>query len=309
MRTAYLSHPIFLQHDMGSYHPESPARLLAIEKELKRIDLYEQLQHYTAPVAEREALLRCHHADYIDMLQQAAPKQGLVALDPDTAMNPYTLEAAYRAAAAGITAVDLVLGGKADNAFCAVRPPGHHAEPGRAMGFCFFNNIAIATAHALEVHGLERIAIIDFDVHHGNGSEAIFCDDPRVLLCSSFQHPFYPGTRLDQAAENILHVPLKAGDGSREFRKIYREQIFPAVAAFGPQLLMLSAGFDGHVEDEMSGLALLDEDYSWLSRHIVELAGQLTGGRIVSMLEGGYALDALGRCAADHIAALLGSAD
>ncbi len=305
MTTAYLSHPLCRLHEMGPSHPESPARLQAIEQELAASGLLAQLTPYEAPPAEREALLRCHTADYLDTLQQAAPPEGYSQLDPDTAMNPYTLEAAYRAAGAGIRALELVMNGEADNAFCAVRPPGHHAEPGRAMGFCLFNNIAIAAAHALAVYGLERVAIIDFDVHHGNGTEAIFRGDERLLYCSSFQHPFYPGTRLGGTPSNIVHAPLHAGDGGEAFRTAYEDRVLPTVEAFAPQLLLISAGFDAHIEDEMSGLALQDDDYRWLSERLVKLAQRHCGGRIVSMLEGGYSLAALGRGVAIHIRALL----
>jgi acetoin utilization deacetylase AcuC-like enzyme len=307
MSTAYLSHPLFLQHEMGENHPECPARLQAIKQHLTTAGYDEQLHHHPAPPAERGAILRVHHADYLNTLERVAPTQGYAQLDPDTAMNPHTLNAALHAAGAGIGATDLVLSGEVTNAFCAVRPPGHHAEPGHAMGFCIFNNIAIAVAHALEVHGLQRVAIIDFDVHHGNGTETMFRHDERVLFCSSFQHPFYPGTRLDSIKPHIIHAPLHAGDGSDAFRTAYSEKIFPAVEAFTPQMLFISAGFDGHKEDAMSGLKLSDEDYIWVSERIVELAARHANRRIVSLLEGGYALQALARCATHHIAALIGA--
>ena len=309
MSTAYLSHPLFLQHEMGEHHPECPARLQAIAQHLTTAGYDKQLHHHLAPPAEREAILRVHHADYLNTLERVAPTQGYAQLDPDTAMNPHTLEAALHAAGAGIRATDLVLNGEVTNAFCAVRPPGHHAEPGHAMGFCIFNNIAIAVAHALEAHGLKRVAIIDFDVHHGNGTEAMFRHDERVLFCSSFQHPFYPGTRLDPNNPHIIHAPLHTGHGSDAFRAAYNEKIFPAVEAFAPQMLFISAGFDAHMEDAMSGLELSDADYTWVSERIVELAARHANGRIVSLLEGGYALQALGRCATHHIEALIGVCD
>jgi acetoin utilization deacetylase AcuC-like enzyme len=221
-------------------------------------------------------------------------------------MNPHTLEAAYRAAGAAVLATDRVIAGTVENAFCAVRPPGHHAEAGRAMGFCFLNNIAIAAAHALEEHGLERVAIVDFDVHHGNGTEAMFGGDERVLLCSSFQHPFYPGTELGQQPPNVIHAPLRAGDGSVAFREAYEQQLLPALEAFAPQLIFISAGFDAHIEDEMSGIELYDSDYSWVTQRLVAAAARHAGGRIVSLLEGGYALNALGRSATQHIRVLMG---
>lgn len=307
MTTAYLSHPLFLQHEMGEYHPECPARLQAIEQQLIASGIYQQLHHHRAPPASREAVLQVHHPDYLSTLERVTPTQGYARLDPDTAMNPHSLQAAYHAAGAGIKATELVLSNEVNNAFCAVRPPGHHAEPRRAMGFCFFNNIAIAVAHALETHDLERVAIIDFDVHHGNGTEAMFRDDDRVLYCSSFQHPFYPGTRLDEAAPNIIQAPLRAGDGSEAFRAAYTERLFPAVEAFAPQMIFISAGFDGHIEDDMSGLELHDADYVWVSERIFELAARHAGGRLVSLLEGGYALNALRRCATQHIAVLMGA--
>lgn len=306
MSTAYLTHPVFLQHEMGAHHPERPARLHAIEDRLIAAGLFDLLRHYRAPRASHEALARVHSADYLAALQRESPLHGYVQLDPDTAMNPHTLEAAWRAAGAAVLATDLVIAGTVENAFCALRPPGHHSEAGRAMGFCFLNNIAIAVAHALAVHGLERVAIVDFDVHHGNGTEAMFQGDERVLLCSSFQHPFYPGTDLGRAAPNILLAPLRAGDGSEPFRTVYHDTLLPALEAFAPQMLFISAGFDGHIEDEMSGLELYDADYSWLTRQLRDVARRHAGGRIVSLLEGGYALNALGRSATEHIRVLMG---
>lgn len=307
MPCAYLTHPLFLQHEMGRSHPECPERLQVIEQQLVATGLYARLHHDQPPAASHEAILRVHHADYLHALEQASPAEGYHHLDPDTALNAYSLQAASHAAGAGIRAVDLVMAAEVTNAFCAVRPPGHHAEPARAMGFCLFNNIAIAVAHALEHYGLRRVAIIDFDVHHGNGTEAMFNGDKRVLFCSSFQHPFYPGTRLQGAAKNILHAPLHEGAGGVEFRAIYEEKILPAVDAFAPEMIFVSAGFDAHEEDAMSGIRLLDEDYSWISEQLVMLATQHCSGRLISLLEGGYALGALGRCVCLHINALLNS--
>lgn len=307
MATAYITHPLFLQHEMGSSHPESPARLQVLEQQLKSTHLYERLQHYSAQPAEREAILRVHHADYLAQLEQRAPREGLVWLDPDTAMNPYSLQAAFHAAGAGMQAVDLVMSREVQTAFCAVRPPGHHAEPGRAMGFCLLNNIAIAAAHALAGHGLQRVAIIDFDVHHGNGTEAMFRGDERVLFCSSFQHPFYPGTQLSHSNSNIVHAPLTAGADSGAFRSAYLTTVIPAVERFAPELILVSAGFDAHQSDGMSGVQLIDEDYTWVSEQIIALAERHCQGRVVSLLEGGYTLPALGRCAAEHIRVLLES--
>jgi acetoin utilization deacetylase AcuC-like enzyme len=305
MTTAYLSHPLFLQHEMGSYHPECPERLTAIEQALEASGYLSRLQQNTAPRAEREVILRVHQSEYLKTLDSASPANGYTQLDPDTAMNPHSLDAAYHAAGAAVMASELILEGKVDNAFCAVRPPGHHAEPGRAMGFCFFNNIAVAAAHAIEAYGLERVAIIDFDVHHGNGTEAMFRGDERVLYCSSFQHPFYPGTRLEDAETNIILAPLQAGDGSNAFRAAYEESIFPALETFRPQMIFISAGFDAHIDDGLAGIQLEDQDYVWVTERITGLAARYCKGRIVSLLEGGYALDTLGRCASLHIGKLL----
>jgi acetoin utilization deacetylase AcuC-like enzyme len=309
MTTAYITHPVCLQHEMGAHHPESPARLHAIEDRLIAAGLHDLLRHYRAPRVEREAILRVHTEAHLASLERLSPEQGYVQLDPDTKMNPHSLEAALRAAGAGIEAVDLVIAGEVENAFCAVRPPGHHAEPEKSMGFCLLNNVAIAAAHALAHHALERVAIVDFDVHNGNGTEAAFRNEPRVLFCTSFQHPYYPITPLTQDREHIVHAPLRAGASSEAFRRAYSETIFPALEVFEPQLLFISAGFDGHVEDEMSGLELFDSDYVWLSEELVGMAKRHCDGRIVSLLEGGYALEALGRCATHHIRALMGIRD
>lgn len=306
MQTAFITHPACLQHDMGSYHPESPARLKAIEDRLIASGLYPLLQHHEAPRADRAQLARVHSLRYIDEIEAAAPRQGIVRLDPDTAMNPFTLEAALRAAGAAVLGTDLVIGGKAENAFCSIRPPGHHATHDRAMGFCFFNNVAVAVAHALAVHGLERVAIADFDVHHGNGTEDIFADDPRVMLCSTFQHPFYPHCGADSGNDRIINVPLPAGTNGTGFQAAVRERWLPALETFRPQMLFISAGFDAHREDDMAGLALVEADYEWVTQALKSMAIQWSKGRIVSLLEGGYALEALGRSVAVHIKVLAG---
>lgn len=304
--TGYIYHNDCLKHEMGAGHPESPQRLQAINDQLIASGLMDLLRHYEAPLATREAILRVHEAAYLSDLEARLPSSGYVELDPDTRMNPDSLQAAYRAAGAGLLATDLVLDGVLENAFCAVRPPGHHAEAGRAMGFCLFNNIAIAVRHALEVRGLERVAIVDFDVHHGNGTETILREDERVLFCSSFQHPFYPNTPLIEQQPRLVHVPLAAGSGSQAFREGIEQRWLPALEAFQPQLIFVSAGFDGHVEDEMSSLQLRDEDFAWVSTLICEQARSHAQGRLVSLLEGGYALHALGRSVAQHLRALLG---
>ncbi len=303
---AYLSHPDCLLHDVGPGHPERPARLNAINDQLVRSGMEFVLQPREAPRVAREHLERVHDPAYVDALFEQAPDAGLVPLDSDTSMMPRTLDAALRAAGAVVAAVDLVLAGDARAAFCAVRPPGHHAEPGRAMGFCYFNNIAVGAAYALDVCGLERVAIVDFDVHHGNGTEAIFRDEPRVLFCSSFQHPLYPFSGTDTAGDHILNVPLAAGSGGAEFRRQVEARWLPALEAFRPRLVLISAGFDAHAEDHLGQLRLREEDYAWITGRLREIADRHAGGRIVSCLEGGYALDALGRSVVAHLDALIG---
>ena len=306
MQTAFISHSACFKHDMGGYHPESPARLAAIEDRLIADGVSEWLQHHEAPRATREQLARVHHLYYIDKIEAASPREGIVYLDPDTAMNPYTLEAALRAAGAAVLGTDLVMRGTAENAFCSVRPPGHHATRDQAMGFCLFNNVAVGVAHALAVHGLERVAVADFDVHHGNGTEDIFADDARVMLCSTFQHPFYPHSGAGGGNEHIINVPLPAGTNGVGFRAAVWEHWLPALEAFRPQMLFISAGFDAHVDDDMSGLALVEADYAWVTQKLRELARKWGKGRIVSVLEGGYELNALGRSVAAHIKVLSG---
>jgi acetoin utilization deacetylase AcuC-like enzyme len=306
MQTAYITHPLCLMHDMGAHHPESPARIHAIEEQLIASRLFGYLLHFEAPEATREQLERVHDADYIDSIIAASPKQGLVELDDDTAMNPFTLQAALRAAGAPVIAVDKVMAGEAENAFCNIRPPGHHAERARAMGFCFFNNIAVGAAHALEHHGLRRVAIADFDVHHGNGTENIFHDDPRVLMCSIFQHPFYPYCGADSGNDHMVNVPLAAGSGSDDFRAVVSDQWVPALESFKPEMLLISAGFDAHRDDDMSMLQLTDADYGWVTEAMKIVAEKHSCKRIVSLLEGGYELHALGRSAATHVKVLSG---
>jgi acetoin utilization deacetylase AcuC-like enzyme len=245
---------------MGAYHPESPERLAAIEDQLIASGIGQYLARYEAPLAADEHLARVHPLEYVQAIRDAAPESGTVHLDPDTAMNPWSLQAALRAAGAAVLAVDLVLQGKVTTAFCSVRPPGHHACRARPMGFCIFNNVAVAARHALQRHGLERVAIIDFDVHHGNGTEDIFENDPQVLMVSTFQHPFYPYSGTDAPARNMVNVPLAAGAGSKEFRDAVSRAWIPALEAFKPQLLLVSAGFDAHLEDDMAMLRLTDAD-------------------------------------------------
>ena len=306
MSVAFVTHPDCLKHDMGAQHPERPARLTAIEDQLIASGIAPYLTRFDAPLATDEQLARVHPIEYVRAIRDAAPKEGTVHLDPDTAMNPFTLQAALRAAGAAVLAVNLVLENKFSSVFCSVRPPGHHACRVRPMGFCIFNNVAVAVRHAIHAHGLERVAVIDFDVHHGNGTEDIFEGDEHVLMASIFQHPFYPYSGADDPARNMVNVPLPAGAGSREFREAVTEAWLPALEDFAPELVVFSAGFDAHVEDDMAMLRFADADYGWVTQQVKAIADRHAKGRIVSALEGGYALSALGRSAVQHIRALGG---
>lgn len=306
MTIAFVSHPASRRHEMGSLHPESPARLNAIDDRLLETGLELALRHYEPPAATREQLTRVHDAAYVDRIFALTPVRDLVWLDPDTAMNPFSLEAALHAAGAAVLAVDLVLGDEAACAFCSVRPPGHHAERNRSMGFCIFNNVAVGAAHALDQHHLQRVAILDFDVHHGNGTEDIFKADPRVLFCSTFQHPFYPFSDTAAPRAGIIKSPLPAHADSHDFRAAVRDHWLPALQKFLPELIFISAGFDAHHQDEMAELDLTEHDYAWVTHKIREIADAHAGGRIISVLEGGYHLPALGRSVAAHLNALLG---
>jgi acetoin utilization deacetylase AcuC-like enzyme len=304
--TAFVTHSDCLKHEMGAHHPERPERLSAIEDQLIASGVAQLVARHEAPLATDEQLARVHPLEYVQAIRQAAPKRGTVHLDPDTAMNPHTLDAALRAAGAGVLAVDLVLKNKVQAAFCSVRPPGHHACRARPMGFCIFNNVAVAARHAVHAHGIERVAVIDFDVHHGNGTEDIFEGDPHVLMASTFQHPFYPYSGTENPAANMVNVPLPAGAGSREFREAVTEAWIPALEEFRPQLVLFSAGFDAHAEDDMAMLRFADSDYAWVTAQVKAIADRHAGGRMVSLLEGGYSLSALGRSAVQHIKVLAG---
>ncbi|MDD3517674.1 MAG: histone deacetylase family protein [Chromatiales bacterium] len=306
MPLAYISHPDCLLHDMGAGHPESPERLTAIEDQLIASGLDMWLRRHDAPLATREQLLRAHDAAYVDEVERRSPVEGRVLLDQgDTSMNPHSHRAALRAAGAGVLAVDLLMRGEVESAFCAVRPPGHHAERGRAMGFCIFNNVAIAALHALEAHGLSRVAIVDFDVHHGNGTEQILGGDPRVLFASTFRHPFYPYSGADVANERVVNVPLPAGTRGPAFRAAVEDRWLPALEAFRPELILVSAGFDAHREDDMGGFGLVEDDYAWVTAALKQVARRHAAGRVASCLEGGYALSALGRSVVAHLNALI----
>lgn len=306
MPIAYISHPDCLLHDAGEGHPEQAARLRTIHDQLISSGMEFVLRQFDAPLAETAELERAHDPAYVRQLFALAPQAGMVPLDGDTIMTPHTLTAARRAAGAAILGVDLVMSRDFRVAFCAVRPPGHHAEFARAMGFCYFNNVAVGAAHALAKYGLERIAIVDFDLHHGNGTEDIFRLEPRVLFCSSFQHPFYPFSDTG-GNDHIIKTPLAAGTDGEGFRQRVEAEWLPALEQFRPQLLMISAGFDGHAEDDLGHLRLREADYRWISTALKGVADRHAEGRIVSTLEGGYALAALGRSVVAHLDALLGN--
>ena len=304
MGTAFITHADCQLHDMGRLHPECPQRLAAVQDQLIASGLSDHLVHVEAPPATREQLERVHEPYYIDAVEELAPRSGIAHLDPDTAMCADTLAAARRAAGAGVLATDMVMAGEVRNAFCSVRPPGHHAERARAMGFCIFNNVAVAAAHALKQHGLKRVAVVDFDVHHGNGTEEIFSDEPRVMMVSTFQHPFYPYSGTEGRSSRMVNIPLAAYSGGAEFRAAVDEFWLPALEAFKPEMLFVSAGFDAHREDDLAMLKLVEADYTWVTEKLVDVAARHAGERIVSMLEGGYNLSALGRSAAAHLKVL-----
>jgi acetoin utilization deacetylase AcuC-like enzyme len=304
MRTAYITHSSCGKHNMGADHPECPERLHAIKDQLIASGVLDHLIHYDAEPASKEQLTQVHTNQYVEWVFQQAPDEGLIHLDGDTAMNKYTLNAALHAAGASVQAVDLVMAGEVENAFCCVRPPGHHAGRSGASGFCIFNNVAVAAAHAIKHHRLQRVAILDFDVHHGDGTEDIFHDNPQVMLCSTFRHPFYPYTGAESGNDHIINVPLAAGTRGAEFREAITQHWLPALDRFQPEFLLISAGFDAHYEDDMGGLALKEADYLWVTETLKQVAKKHAQGRIVSTLEGGYALHALGRCVMTHIKSL-----
>ena len=305
MATALITHPDCVRHEMGDGHPESPQRLRSVMKALEASGLAQRLVAREAREASREELERVHSKAYVDAIFAAAPDQGYAFLDPDTSMNTASLSAALHAAGAVAMATDMVMSGEVANAFCAVRPPGHHATPARPMGFCIFNNVAVGAMQAIEAHGLERVCVLDFDVHHGNGTEDAFHEDPRVMLCSTFQHPYYPYSGADSGNDHIINVPLPAMTGGEGFRAAVERFWLPALERHRPQLVFVSAGFDAHRDDPLAYLKLADEDYRWISEWLLDVAKRHAGGRVVSTLEGGYNVDALGRCVVEHVGAML----
>jgi acetoin utilization deacetylase AcuC-like enzyme len=306
MTTLLFTHPACLEHDPGRHHPESPERLRAVLAALDQPD-FARLERCEAPEAEIADLLRVHPRSHIERVFSAVPRSGHAALDADTILSPGSAIAALHAAGAVTAAVDAVVEGRADNAFCAVRPPGHHAEPRRAMGFCLFNNVAIGAQRARQAHGLARVAVVDFDVHHGNGTQALFEEDGSLFYASTHQSPLYPGTGMTDeiGVGNIVNLPLPPMSGSRAFRLAMTRHILPALDAFRPELVLISAGFDAHAQDPLAQLMLDDEDYVWITERLIEIADRHAGGRLVSTLEGGYDLAVLGRCVAAHLRVLM----
>ena len=305
MTTTLYTHTSSYDHDTSSGHPERIARIEAVEKALSGSS-WGGLQRRDAPRATEEQLLRVHDAGYLELVSSSVPDEGYARLDADTVLSPGSGEAAFRGAGAIIGAIDEIVAGKTDNAFCAVRPPGHHAEPGKGMGFCLFNNVAIGAMHARAVHGLNKIAIVDFDVHHGNGTQAAFYNDPDTMFLSTHQFPHYPGTGAvnETGVGNIVNVPLAPNTGGAEFRSAMEEQILPALRGFEPEFVLISAGFDAHARDPLASLRFEEMDFEWATKRLKEIAGQFAEGRLVSTLEGGYDLEALGNSVQAHVGAL-----
>ncbi len=304
METLFITHPLCHQHEMGSWHPESPLRLDAISDQLASSGLMDFLAQRQARAATEQDVLRVHRSSYLDYLRENVPENGYFTIDQDTCMNPYTLKAAWYSAGAGLTAIDEIMAGNANTAFCSVRPPGHHARPNKAMGFCFFNNIAIAALYALAKYNLKKVAIVDFDVHHGNGTEEAFAHDDRVMMCSFYQYPLFPDEHMQNPGPNMVNVPVEAYSGGDVIRDIAEKTWFPALRSFAPELILISAGFDAHREDDMGSMKLVEADYAWITSKVVDIANEFSQGRIVSFLEGGYDLSALGRSTVAHIRAL-----
>jgi acetoin utilization deacetylase AcuC-like enzyme len=309
MTTLVLSHPASLSHETPPGHPERADRLRAVEAVLATPP-FKALARDAAPEATLDSVALCHNDHYIDELRHIAPAHGQVFIDGDTAMSPGTWEAALRGVGGAVTAVDRVLSGEFANAFVATRPPGHHAEIAKPMGFCFFDHAAIAARHAQRKHGIGRVAVVDFDVHHGNGTQDIFWADPTVMYCSSHQMPLFPGTGAKNERgdhDTVVNAPLADGDGRTEFRAAFDDLILPRLRAFGPELIVISAGFDAHRRDPLAGLELDAEDFGWVTRKLMDVADAHSGGRVVSVLEGGYDLTGLQQSVAAHVAALMGA--
>ncbi|TAK47196.1 MAG: histone deacetylase family protein [Xanthobacteraceae bacterium] len=308
MSTLLFTHPACLKHDMPPGHPENADRLRIIDETLAQ-ERFMMLGREQAPLADLDIIGLVHPPEYIDQIREAAPREGIIYIDGDTSMSPGSLEASLRSAGGAIAAVDAVLTGATGNAFVSTRPPGHHAEIAKPMGFCFFNNAAIAVRHAQKQYGIDRVAVVDFDVHHGNGTQDIFWADRKVLYCSTHQMPLYPGTGAASERgehDNIVNVPLMAGDGGQEFREAVEIAILPRLQQFAPELIVISAGFDAHYRDPLANLKLDDQDYAWITRKLMQIADASAGGRVVSVLEGGYDLQALSRSVSAHVGALLG---
>ncbi len=307
MSTLLITHPACLDHLTPNGHPERPERLRAVERALEA-EKFQSLARVEAPTAPLEIIALCHPMDYITEIRDTTPEQGMVRLDADTSMSPGSFEAALRAVGGAMHAVDEVLNKKAANAFVATRPPGHHAETARPMGFCFFDNAAIAARYAQDRHGVARAAIVDFDVHHGNGSQEIFWADKTVMYCSTHQMPLFPGTGAvieSGEYETIVNAPLRPGDGGEEFRAAFESRILPRLRDFQPELIVISAGFDAHMRDPLANLNLLEADFAWATQKIMDVADRCAGGRVISLLEGGYDLQALANSAAAHVTALM----
>jgi len=309
MTTLLLTHPACLLHDTGFGHPERADRLRALDDALAGA-AFKRLKREEAPLADLAVIERLHPHAYVEMIRAAIPKRDHNWLDPDTVVSPGSWDAALRATGAAIRAVDQVMAGAADNAFCAVRPPGHHAEPSRAMGFCLFNTVAVAALHARAAHGAKRVAVVDFDVHHGNGTQDAFWSDKDLFYGSSHQMPLFPGTGAlsETGVGNIFNAPLKPGDDGEDFRAAWEARILPALDAFAPDFLLVSTGFDAHIKDPLAQLRLVEADFAWVTEKLLEAATKHTGGKLVSTLEGGYDLNALASSTTVHVGTLMGAA-